>query len=364
MTEHRNRRVIANVTLTLDDRAAGPRGENDMAFVLPHTMSDGTRDGIVRLTEATTAVMGRKTYEGFAGYWPSVARDGNAERRDRTFAQWLDSVQKVVVTTTLSATSWPNSRVAVGQPATVINELRAEPGGDIVVLASLSVIRQLLDADEVDRLSINLVPELVGGGARLFDDGVPASSWTLASAHPSDTGAIWLYYDRKRAESGGRIVLTRLLDASPDEAWQAWNDESLLRRWWGPAGFTCPRADVDLRVAGSTVVTMQAPPEFGGFQVHNQWRFTVVDRPTRIQFISTFVDAAGNTITPAAAGLPSGVPDEVPHIIELAPSRDGKTQITVTEDGYTSENVRAQSEIGQAQCLDKMQALFNRASDR
>jgi hypothetical protein len=74
-------------------------------------------------------------------------------------------------------------------------------------------------------------------------------------------------------------------------------------------------------------------------------------------------DAAGNTITPAVAGLPSGVPDEVPHIIELAPSRDGKTQITVTEDGYTSENVRAQSEIGQAQCLDKMQALFKRTSD-
>jgi hypothetical protein len=89
----------------------------------------------------------------------------------------------------------------------------------------------------------------------------------------------------------------------------------------------------------------------------------VVDKPTRIQFIGTFVDAAGNTITPAAAGLPSGVPDEVPHIIELAPSRDGKTQITVTEDGYTSEDIRAQSEIGQAQCLDKMQALFKRTSD-
>jgi hypothetical protein len=53
VTEHRNRRVIANIALTLDGRAAGPRGENDMAFVLPHTMSDGTRDGIVRLTEAT-----------------------------------------------------------------------------------------------------------------------------------------------------------------------------------------------------------------------------------------------------------------------------------------------------------------------
>ena len=57
-------------------------------------------------------------------------------------------------------------------PAQVVADLRHEPGGDIIVLASGSVIRQLLEADEVDRLSILLCPVTAGGGARLFDDSV------------------------------------------------------------------------------------------------------------------------------------------------------------------------------------------------
>ncbi len=80
----------------------------------------------------------------------------------------------------------------------MVRELRRQDGGDIYVLASQTVIRQLLDADEIDRLSINLAPELVGGGTRLFEDGLPASSWSLTEFTPSDSGAIWLIYDRKR----------------------------------------------------------------------------------------------------------------------------------------------------------------------
>lgn len=124
-------------------------------------------------------------------------------------------------------------------------------------------------------------------------------------------------------------------------------------------GFTCPRADSDLRVGGTTTVTMQAPPEFGGFQLHNQWRFTVVEKPVRIEFVSTFVDADGNTITPAAAGIPgTGVPDEVPHLVTFVAVGEGQTEIRITERGYTSAAAREQSKAGQAQVLDKMQAMF------
>jgi uncharacterized protein YndB with AHSA1/START domain len=160
-------------------------------------------------------------------------------------------------------------------------------------------------------------------------------------------------------ESAGAFTLTRRLDATPSEAWRAWSDEALVHRWWGPIGFTCPRADVDLRVGGATTVTMQAPPQFGGFQINNRWRFTVVDEPTRIEFVSTFVDAEGNTISPAAAGVPAfGVPDEVPHVVTFAAVDDRTTEITVTERGYTSTETRDQSAAGQAQCLDKMRAIF------
>lgn len=56
----------------------------------------------------------------------------------------------------------------------------------------------LLVADELDRLSVTLCPELVGGGSRLFDETIPATSWTLTHSTPTESGALCLYYDRTR----------------------------------------------------------------------------------------------------------------------------------------------------------------------
>jgi dihydrofolate reductase len=193
-----DRKVVANIALSLDGRINGLGGDMDMSWIVPHAISDGARDHLVRImTPATTALLGRKNYEGFAGYWPAVAKDENADPRDRTFARWLDAVEKLVFSSTLPETEWSNSRVVAGEPAAVVQELRQEDGGDIVVLSSSSVIRSLLQAGELDRLSIMLCPEIVGGGARLFDDDLPSSGWTLAEATTHDTGAINLLYDRK-----------------------------------------------------------------------------------------------------------------------------------------------------------------------
>ncbi len=160
------------------------------------------------------------------------------------------------------------------------------------------------------------------------------------------------------ASATGEVVVVRELDAPPDLAWRAWSDPRQIRQWWGPIGFTCPRADVDFRVGGATLLTMQAPAEYGGFSMHNRWTYTAITEPSRIEFVSTFADANGNVIDPAAAGIPPGVPAEVPHVVELQPLPGGRTRVTVTEYGYTEEDARAQSQLGQEQCLDKLQALF------
>jgi len=195
------RRVIANITLSLDGRTTGPGGEYDMGWIAPYAVTDIARNGLIGHTRATTVLLGRKNYQGFGSYWPSVAQDEHAEPRDRAFAQWLDQVEKVVFSSTLHEAPWNNSRIVTDDPATVVRALRAQSGGDIVILASQSIIRALLEADEVDRLSVNLAPELVGGGARLFQDGLPASSWTLSDSMISASGAIWLYYNRKRTSA-------------------------------------------------------------------------------------------------------------------------------------------------------------------
>ncbi|HEY7489161.1 MAG TPA: dihydrofolate reductase family protein [Streptosporangiaceae bacterium] len=203
MTQSTNRRVVANISLSLDGRVNGRDGEFDMSWIVPHAISDAARDHMIEVTgRAGTVLLGRKNYEGFGGYWPNVAKDETADPRDRAMAQWLDAVEKVVFSSTLTAAEWQNSRIVDADPGTVIKELRSGGEGDIIVLASASVIRQLLRADEVDRLSITLCPEIVGGGARLLDDQAPGSSWTAISTDTTgitESGAICLIFDRKRS---------------------------------------------------------------------------------------------------------------------------------------------------------------------
>lgn len=200
MSTQNPRTVVANITLSLDGRVNGAGGDFDMGWIVPHAITEGAREHMSAVTRpATTALLGRKNFEGFGGFWPGVADDEDAAPQDRAFSRWLNEVDKVVFSTTLTESPWQNSRFVDADPAAVVRTLRGEEGGDIVVLASSSVIKALLAADELDRLSITLAPELVGGGARLFEDGIPASSWRLTHSATTDSGALCLYYDRVRS---------------------------------------------------------------------------------------------------------------------------------------------------------------------
>ncbi|WP_218013589.1 MULTISPECIES: SRPBCC domain-containing protein [Georgenia] len=158
----------------------------------------------------------------------------------------------------------------------------------------------------------------------------------------------------------GTFRVSREIDAPPEEVWRAWSEPDLVRRWWGPTGFSCPRAEVDLREGGSALVSMQAPPQYGGGLTHNRWTYGTVDVPSRLEFVSTFTDADGAYISPLEAGIPPGVPEEVPHVVVLEPLSGGRTRVTVTERGYLGAEAAALSRTGQEQCLERMAALFTR----
>jgi dihydrofolate reductase len=193
------RTVVANISVSLDGRTAGPAGDYDMSWIVPHNITEGARANMLEVTgSATTVLLGRKNYEGFGGFWSSVAADEDAHPADREFSRWLNAVEKVVFSTTLTTSDWENTRIADADPVTTVKQLRQEAGGDIVVLASSSVIRALMATGEVDRLSITLCPEVVGGGALLFQEGPAGSSWSLAGATETESGALCLRYDRIR----------------------------------------------------------------------------------------------------------------------------------------------------------------------
>src|SRR5579875_2341005 len=100
------RKVIANITLSLDGRTSGPGGDYDMGWIAQHAVTAAARQGMVGLTAATTVMLGRKNYEGFFSYWPAVAQDPGSDSADRAFARWLDGVEKIVFSTTLTAATW------------------------------------------------------------------------------------------------------------------------------------------------------------------------------------------------------------------------------------------------------------------
>lgn len=199
MTETTGRRVTANLALTLDGRYHGPGGPADLAAIVPYATTDTARDHLTRLVEgATTAVLGRGSAEGFLQYWPPVAGDQDADPRDRAYAQWLVRTDKVVFSGTLTEAPWERTRLVNAPAADVITELRAQGDGDILVNSSPSIIRPLLAADLVDRLYLLVCPEIAGAGRRLFDDGLPATRWTLTRHDTGKLGEMTLVYDRAR----------------------------------------------------------------------------------------------------------------------------------------------------------------------
>jgi dihydrofolate reductase len=199
MTNSTSRKVTANISLTLDGRYNGPGGPGDMGAIVPYAITDVARNHMSRIWEtATTAVLGRLNAEGFMGFWPSIAGDENADPRDRGYAKWLVDAEKVVLSTTLTEPPWERTRVVNAPAADVVADLKATGEGDILVNSSASVIKPLLAADLLDRLYLLICPEIAGGGQRLFDDGLPASKWTVTHQETGSLGEIALVYDRAR----------------------------------------------------------------------------------------------------------------------------------------------------------------------
>jgi dihydrofolate reductase len=199
MTNSTGRRVTANINLTLDGRYNGPGGPGDLGAIVPYAVTEVARNQLARIWQtATTALLGRLNAEGFLGFWPSVAEDDSADPRDRGYAKWLVDTEKVVLSTTLTEAPWERTRVVNAPTADVVTELKATGEGDILVNSSASVIKALLSADLLDRLYLMVSPEIAGGGQRLFDDGLPASKWTLTHQETGELGEMAMVYDRAR----------------------------------------------------------------------------------------------------------------------------------------------------------------------
>ena len=154
------------------------------------------------------------------------------------------------------------------------------------------------------------------------------------------------------------VVVTRVFDAPIELVWKAWSDPAHVMQWWGPTGFTCPLARMDFREGGTSLVCMRAPKEFGGQDMYNTWTYQKIVPLQRFEYIFNFTDKDGKVFEPAEMGMPAGIPKDVRHAVLFKDLGNGRTEMTVTEYGYTTDDVVELSKAGLEQCLDKMAAIF------
>jgi dihydrofolate reductase len=143
------------------------------------------------LGAADTILLGRKTYDSFAGAWPQREADGG---EDAEFAKILGDTRKIVVSHQHLEFSWRNSEQLKGDLMQAVAALKNELAGDIGMSGSVSVVRALLAAGLLDELHLLVHPIAVRRGMRLFNEGDTAIPLTLLSSQTLKTGVLNLVY--------------------------------------------------------------------------------------------------------------------------------------------------------------------------
>jgi dihydrofolate reductase len=137
---------------------------------------------------ATTAyLLGRRTYQKMAAYWPAEA-DANP------IAAHLNSTPKYVVTRTLTTLGWAGSRVLGGDIVASVNDLKQDGDGTIVVLGSGVLVQTLIEHDLIDEYQLFVHPLVLGTGKRLFRQTPQPIPLQLTGCTPTTTGVLLLSY--------------------------------------------------------------------------------------------------------------------------------------------------------------------------
>jgi dihydrofolate reductase len=141
------------------------------------------------MAAADAMLLGRVTYQEFASYWPYQ------NSADQPFTDYLNNTPKYVVSTTLERPlEWQNSTLIKGIVAEAIAKLKRQPGKDIGIVGSGTLVRSLLREDLLDELRFMVHPLVMGSGKRLFEDGCDQKALELVDSKTFGTGVLYLTY--------------------------------------------------------------------------------------------------------------------------------------------------------------------------
>jgi dihydrofolate reductase len=180
------RKLISFMVVTLDGYTEGPNGEFDW----PNVDDEFNEFAISQLNDIDILLFGRVTYAGMASYWPTPA----AIEDDPAVAGRMNSVAKVVFSTTLEKADWENTRLIKENVADALSELKQQPGKDLAVFGSSNFTVSLLERGLVDELRVMVNPILLGAGKSLFTGLADRVPLTLQKTTTFSSGNVLLSY--------------------------------------------------------------------------------------------------------------------------------------------------------------------------
>ena len=186
-------KLVVTEFVSLDGVMQAPGGED---FKYPGWTfefdrgEDGNQFKLQETQETDALLIGRVTYESFAGAWPS---------REGPFADKFNSMPKYVVSSTLENPEWNNTTVLEGDAVQAASKLKEEIDGIVQVPGSLRLVQALIEADLVDELHLMIFPVVLGTGRRQLGETSEKSDWRLTEARPvGPEGVLVLIYERAK----------------------------------------------------------------------------------------------------------------------------------------------------------------------
>lgn len=170
------RTLIVTEFVTMDGVMEAPGGEPTHPYtgwVIEHSGPEQERYKFDEVLAADVLLIGRVTYESFAGAWPDYEGE---------FADRMNGMPKVVVSTTLRDPQWNNTTMLGGDVVAGVTALKEQDGGPIIVNGSATLVHTLLDNDLVDELRLMVFPVTIGSGLRVFPQTTKKTLWKLSDS--------------------------------------------------------------------------------------------------------------------------------------------------------------------------------------
>jgi dihydrofolate reductase len=191
------RKVIVEEFMSLDGVVQAPGGEDEDAtggfehggWHMRYMDESAQKRVLEGIMEAGGFILGRRTYEIFAAYWP------NAPKEEQVIAEPLNTKPKYVASRTLSdPLEWQNSTVLQGDAAEAVGALKEGDGAHLHVIGSTELVQTLLEHGLVDELRLMIDPIMLGGGKRIFRDDGSLRPLRLVDSEVTTTGAVLATY--------------------------------------------------------------------------------------------------------------------------------------------------------------------------